>query len=216
MTDLKERETNTDLRERAILPLLIPVAAIVLTEIVVFSMCRVLLISGKMPAVWIAMGAALAILIGASFIAARPRISSRAIGGLLGLLLVGTIGVGAYATTQQPFYERDAEASRPTIEVSAAALAFDTKNLELSTGGTVIEFDNADSQPHNIAVYDGTDATGTSLFKGAIINGGQKTSYNVPAIESGVYYFQCDVHPTMNGKAIAEEGAGGPADEGAH
>jgi plastocyanin len=207
---------NTELRERAILPILIPVAAIVLTEIVVFSMSRVLLISGKNAAVVIALGAALAILIGATFIAARPRISTSAILGVLGVLLVGTIGVGAYALTQKPFYEREAEASRPTIEVSAASLAFDTETLELAPSGTVIDFQNADSQPHNIAIYDGKDATGAVLFKGAIINGGASAKYEVGELEPGVYFFQCDVHPTMKGTAVSEEGAGSEAHEGAH
>ena len=40
-------ETNTDLRERAVLPVLIPLLAIVLTEIIVFSMSRVLLAVDK-------------------------------------------------------------------------------------------------------------------------------------------------------------------------
>jgi plastocyanin len=212
-TDLR---SNSDLRERAVLPLLIPVVAIVLTEIVVFAMSRVLLISGKNAAVVIAIGAALAIMVGATFIAGRPRISTSAILGLLGVLLIGTIAIGAYATMQKPFYEREAEANRLTIEVGAADLVFDTKTLELAPTGTVIDFKNADSQPHNIAIYDGTDATGAVLFKGAIINAGASTNYEVGEIEPGKYYFQCDVHPTMNGTAVAEQGAGGEAHEGAH
>ena len=208
------KDVNTELRERAVLPVLIPLVAIVLTEIVVFSMSRVLLVTGKNAAVVIALGAALAILIGAAFVAARPRMSTQAMGGVLALLVIVSIGAGAWAMQQKPFYEREAEANRPTIEVSAADLAFDTKTLELAADGTVIEFNNADSQPHNIAIFPGSDATGEPLFKGEIIQAGASGTYQVPAIEAGERYFHCDVHPNMNGKAVVEEAAAGSAEGG--
>ena len=200
---------NTELRERAIYPVLIPLAAIVLTEIVVFSMSRVLLVTGKNAAVVIGLGAALAILIGAAFVAARPRIKTAPLLGFLTLLLIGTIAVGGYAMTQPAFYEREAAANRPEIEVAASNLKFDADELQIATGGTVIAFDNADTQPHNVAIYDGEDATAPPLFKGDIINGGQTIDYEVPAVEAGEYYFQCDVHPNMNGTAVAEEAEAG-------
>jgi len=55
---------GTELRDRAVLPVLIPVLAIVLVEILVFSFSRVLLAAGEMPAVGIALATALAILVG--------------------------------------------------------------------------------------------------------------------------------------------------------
>jgi plastocyanin len=116
---------------------------------------------------------------------------------------------------QKPFYEREAEAARPQLAVSAQDLAFDTQTLELSPDGAVIEFDNADSQPHNIAIYAGEDATGEVLFKGTIIDAGAKTTYEVPPIEAGENYFQCDVHPNMNGKAVVAEGESSAEHEGA-
>lgn len=210
------REERTELRERAILPVLIPLVAIVITEIIVFSMSRILLATGGTNAAIIGLAIAVAILVGASFVAARPRMSTGALIGALALLMIVAIGVGGYAATQKPFYEKLEEASRPTIEVGAADLVFDVKTLELSPDGTVIDFNNADAQPHNIAVYQGDDATGSVLFKGAIINAGASTEYEVPELEVGVHYFQCDVHPNMNGKAVVEEGAGTPAHEGAH
>lgn len=206
---------NTELRERAIYPILIPLGAVVIVEIVVFAMSRVLLVSGKTPATLIALAAAVGIMIGASFVAARPRMSSRAIAGLLVLTGIVTVGSGAWALTQKPFYEREAEANRPEVAVSAANLAFDTDELHLAAGGTVIEFDNADSQPHNIAIYPSEEELNESLFKGEIIDGGASTTYEVGAIEAGTYYFHCDVHPTMQGEAVVEEGAAHGAEEGA-
>jgi plastocyanin len=196
---------NTELRERAILPILIPLLAIVLTEILVFAMSRILLTAGEMPAVVIALAAALAILIGAAVIAARPRIKTGTILGLLTILGIGTIAAGALALQRGPAYVREEAANRPVTEVAAADLAFDTDELKLGADGTVIEFDNADSQPHNIAVYEAEDDLDAALFKGAIISAGQSATYEVGPVEPGDYYFHCDVHPTMNGTAVVAE-----------
>ncbi len=206
---------NPELRERAILPILVPLSAIVATEVIVFSMSRVLLTAGKQGAVVVALGTSLAIVIGAAFIAARPRIKSASIIGLLAILGLGSVAAGALAMQRGAFYEREAAASLPHLEVSAANLVFDTKTLELSAAGATIEFNNADTQPHNIAIYESADKLDSALFKGDIITAGASAAYEVPAIEPGAYYFQCDVHPTMKGEAVVEEGAGSPEHSGA-
>ena len=196
---------NTDLRERAVLPVLIPLLAIVLTEIIVFSMSRVLLAVDKNMAVVIALGAALAILIGAAFIAARPRVRSATIIGLLAVLGIGAVGAGAYALREGPHYLKEEAANRPTIELSAKDLAFDKKALQISPSGALIDFQNADTQPHNLAIYPSEDELETALFKGSIIPAGGKAEYDVGPIEPGDYYFHCDVHPTMSGDVVVKE-----------
>ena len=198
-------QTNTDLRERAVLPVLIPLLAIVLTEIVVFSMSRVLLAVDKNLAVVIALGAALAILIGAAFIAARPRISSTAVIGLLVVLGIGAVGAGAYAMREGPHYLKEEAGNRPKIELSAKDLVFDKTTLQISPSGAVIDFDNGDAQPHNLAIYPSSDELESPLFKGAIIPGGGRTEYEIGPIEPGDYYFHCDVHPTMSGDVVVKE-----------
>ncbi len=207
MTTEQLNPETKEMRERAIYPVLIPLAAIVLVEIVVFSMSRVLLVVNHNQATMIALAAAIAIMVGSAFVAARPRLSTRALAGLLGVIVLISVGSAAWALRQTPYAEKVAAANRPEIEVGAADLAFDTETLELAPTGTVINFDNADTQPHNIAIYPSADDLGTSLFKGDIINGGASKAYEVPEIEPGEYFFQCDVHPTMKGEAIVEEGA---------
>ena len=192
---------NQELRERAILPVLIPVLAIVVTQIFVFSMSRVLLAAGEQGAVVIALGAAIAILVGAAAIAASRRVRTSTIVGVLVVFGLVSVAAGAVAIQRGPAYLKEEAANRPTLEVGAADLVFDTEELELSAGGTVIEFDNADAQPHNIAIYPSSAELNDPLFKGEIIAAGQSTEYEVPAITPGEYYFQCDVHPTMKGKA---------------
>ncbi|MGH2758666.1 MAG: cupredoxin domain-containing protein [Actinomycetota bacterium] len=204
---------NQELRERTILPVLIPVLAIVVTEIFVFSMSRVLLAAGEQGAVVIALGTAIAILVGAAAIAAGKRVRTSTIVGVLVLLGLVSVAAGALAIQRGPAYLSEEAADRPALEVAAADLTFDTDTLELSSGGAVIEFQNADSQPHNIAIYPSEASLNDPLFRGEVISAGQSVTYEVPAIRPGEYYFQCDVHPTMKGTAEVVP-AGPPPEEG--
>jgi plastocyanin len=205
-----------EMRERAVYPILIPLAAVVLVEIIVFSLSRVLLVVNHNQATAIALALAVGIMAGSAFVAARPRISPAFVGGLLAGLVIAAIGSAAWALQQTPYAEKQAEANRPEIEVSAADLAFSTDALELAPSGTLVNFANEDTQPHNIAIYPTEEELTTALFKGEIVNGGGSRVYEVGELEPGKYYFHCDVHPTMSGDAIVEEGAGTAAHEGAH
>jgi plastocyanin len=79
-------------------------------------------------------------------------------------------------------------------------LAFDTDELTFAAGSpSTLSFDNQDSGvPHNVAIYSDADRAET-LFQGEQVTGPSKTDYAIPALDAGTYYFQCDVHPTMNG-----------------
>jgi plastocyanin len=198
-------QTNTDLRERAVLPVLIPLLAIVLTEIMVFSMSRVLLAVDKNMAVLVALGTSVAILVGAAFIAARPRLRSTTVVGLLVVLAIGAVGAGALALRQGPHYLKEEAANRPKLALSAKDLAFDKKQLEISPSGAIVDFQNGDTQPHNLAIYPSEDELDTALFKGSIVPAGGKAEYEVGPIEPGDYYFHCDVHPTMSGEVVVKE-----------
>jgi plastocyanin len=55
--------------------------------------------------------------------------------------------------------------------------------------------------PHNVSIYpNGTQ--GDALFKGDAVTGVQTTVYRVQGLPAGTYYFQCDVHPDMNGALV--------------
>ena len=71
-----------------------------------------------------------------------------------------------------------------------------------------IAFDNADAGiPHNVHIFAADPASrpgAASLFMGLVVTGPTKVTYNVSALPPGVYYFQCDVHPTqMKGTFVA-------------
>lgn len=92
------------------------------------------------------------------------------------------------------------------INFAAEALAFDTNQLTLPADGAAVHFENRDTAPHNLAIYE-DDTTNEELFKGEVIDGGETIDYEIGALEPGEYYFQCDVHPGMNGTATVEGGA---------
>lgn len=89
------------------------------------------------------------------------------------------------------------------LAISAANVQFDTDQLTIPADGGALQFVNEDTAEHNVAIYE-DDSASQEIFKGQIIPGGQETTYEIPAQEPGEYYFQCDVHPGMNGTVTFE------------
>jgi plastocyanin len=90
------------------------------------------------------------------------------------------------------------------VELTAADLTFDASVIEAPAGEAfTISFTNNDSAPHNLTVYaaEGGDRIGD---EGATIGEGETTELVVAALEPGTYYFQCDIHPDMNGTIVVE------------
>jgi plastocyanin len=199
-------DERTELRERAVFPVLIPVLAILVTEAVVFSLSRVLLATGGTQAVAIALGTALVILMGAAVIASSPKMTSSAVIGLLAVVLLGVIVAGAVAYAHGPVYPKEKGGTKAeALVVSAQNVAFSVKALDLPAHGAVIDFRNQDTQPHNIAIFPSSAALTRALFRGAIVSPGQKASYEVGDLKPGSYYFHCDVHPTqMTGTVVVK------------
>jgi plastocyanin len=83
------------------------------------------------------------------------------------------------------------------LSIASVNVAFDTDCLAAPAGEPfTIAFDNQDpGVPHNVAIYTDPSA-GTTLFKGDLVTGPAKTTYDVPALDAGTYVFLCDVHPT--------------------
>lgn len=90
------------------------------------------------------------------------------------------------------------------IKVVAKNIKFDLSEFSVPADTPFqIVFDNQDAGiPHNVAIYQG-QAGGPALFKGEIFNGVKTVAYDVPGLPAGNHYFQCDVHPTMNGTVRA-------------
>jgi plastocyanin len=130
---------------------------------------------------------------------ALPRAARRwALVPILGLTLI----LAACADDADPAPPANGNDAPPAgaIEVSADNMAFDTDVITAPAGEPItIVFTNNEGQPHNIAIY--TDSTrGEELFRGDIITGpDEQITYEIPAMEAGEYFFDCSVHPEMNG-----------------
>jgi len=197
-------DDRTELRERAILPVVIPVVAIALVEVLVFSFSRVLLAAGELPAVGIALAAALAILVGASAIAASDRVRTGSIVGLITVAILAVVVAGAVAAQKGAFWGNEpARSAVPGVAVAAKNLAFSTSTIKLPAANAVISFSNQDNQPHNIAIFANKSNLTSPLFRGSITSPGASSVYKVGNLQPGSYYFHCDVHPAqMTGTVV--------------
>ncbi|MCK9306509.1 MAG: PQQ-dependent sugar dehydrogenase [Methanoculleus sp.] len=93
-----------------------------------------------------------------------------------------------------------------TVNIAADNLAFDAGTITVPAGAEVtMVFDNQDEGvPHNVAVYD-SPLRAEQIFVGEVIDGPAEITYTFTApSEPGTYYFQCDIHPDMNGEFIVE------------
>ena len=89
------------------------------------------------------------------------------------------------------------------IEITAADLAFDVTTIEAAAGEDfTITLVNDDSAPHNISIY--SEEGGDEIVLGDTAEAGQTVTVDVSALEPGTYYFQCDIHPDMNGSVVVE------------
>jgi cytochrome c oxidase subunit II len=66
-----------------------------------------------------------------------------------------------------------------------------------------IEFDNQEAIPHNVAFFEGKDSSAPRILpqgETPVFAGPQKTTYQLPALKAGTYFFHCDAHEGMTGK----------------
>ena len=92
-----------------------------------------------------------------------------------------------------------------TVSISASGIAFEQPNVTAPAGKAFqITFDNKDAgTPHNVAIHKDT-ASGAEVFKGDIVTGPATKTYEVPALDAGIYAFVCSVHSNMTGILTAQ------------
>jgi plastocyanin len=114
-------------------------------------------------------------------------------------------GGGAPTATPAPVEETPTQPSGGSgggtvLELVGANTLFDKDELEAPAGTVTIEFDNRDGGiPHNVAVYEGEDATDDSVGATELEVGPVQQTLTLE-LEPGTYFYQCDAHPsTMSG-----------------
>ena len=202
-----------EVRERAFLPLAIPLGALAVIALVTISMSRILLNVPKLIATAVAAMLAINILIVFGVVAVKEKLSQlqlfmMMVVAVIPLVIGGAVAVGAVEVSTAEEHAEEEERP-PSVSLIAQNLAFQPAQLEATAGEDfVISFDNRDAVPHNVAVFKGVDATAQNVFRGDLITGPRTVSYQVPAQDPGSYFFLCEVHPTMTGTIqIAAEAA---------
>ncbi|MEA2485411.1 MAG: hypothetical protein QOD46_522 [Actinomycetota bacterium] len=133
--------------------------------------------------------------------------------GLVGLLAIlylmlfkPTLGL----SPSQPVASSSGAASRTVsgaparVSLAATELAFSTDHLSVPSGKKfTMSFDNrATGVSHNVAIL---TSGGKVLFRGGLVAGPQRVTYQVPVLKAGDYHFLCEVHPQqMTGTLVAK------------
>lgn len=113
---------------------------------------------------------------------------------LVAILLL-TACAGGEEAGQAPTPKLPCEPSGTSLRVAAENTMFDTDCLAVPAGRAFqITLDNRDQDQHNVAIYSDQDLS-ENLFRGDIFMGPAEVIYEVPALDSGEFFFQCDVHP---------------------
>ncbi|MEA2432854.1 MAG: hypothetical protein QOG54_311 [Actinomycetota bacterium] len=206
---MSQHGSSEEIRFRVPLPIVIPIAAIVLIGGSTFGISRILLNVPSEVAVILALAISANVLGVCAYVAVKPTEARRSWGELLiiatypivigaVLALIG-VGEGTAAGEKPPGNEAPVAGN----SVVASGVSFNTDTLTFKAGEeTQLTFTNDDTVQHNIGVYESEG--GKELFKGDIINGGQETTYAIPPLKKGEYHFQCDVHPSMSGTVVVE------------
>jgi plastocyanin len=191
---------DTPLKTRVLLPFLVPLFSIAIAAVLVLNISRVFLAGDKDAALIMGIVLTLAILVGASLIAAAPRLRSASLAMILGGVLVVVIGAGLVSLGPS-LDDGEAAAGNPnvnppgavkgTVDVEAqASLKFNADAYTAPAGK--VEFSYSGPSGHTLAIqdskYDGflltTDAGGPK--KGSVLlSPGKYTVYcTVPGHEA--------------------------------
>ncbi|MFN2594060.1 MAG: cupredoxin domain-containing protein, partial [Actinomycetota bacterium] len=113
------------------------------------------------------------------------------------VLLVNNNSTSAAPPTNSP--SASAPASGGGLSITAHNVAFDTSELNVPAAGGTLSFVNQDSTTHNFAIFKDKSAT-DQLFKSPDVGANQTVEIDIPKLDKGSYYFECQYHPTsMNG-----------------
>ena len=113
-------------------------------------------------------------------------------------ILVAACSSGGGSRSQP---EAPATVTDGAVTVTADDLEFDATSIEAPADDAfTTTLVNNDSAPHNISIY--TEEGGERIVEGTVINEGETTEIEVPALQAGTYFFVCDVHVDMNGPLV--------------
>jgi plastocyanin len=206
-------------RQSLLLPILIPVGGLAVIVLVLFSFSRVLLSVKPNAATATACVAAAGIMAVAAFVASRRSVTGAALGAFVGAaagiaMLAGGIAIAVIGPPEKeipPFHVALAAPEGAATSGFATPEGDPVDTLVVEADVPIeLEFDNEEPVGHNVQIFDGPDASATSLFDGPVITGPRTFPYAIAPLAPGEYFFHCRIHPTtMTGTIKAQKGAGG-------
>ena len=205
-------------RQSLVLPIVLPIAIMLIIGLVLFGFSRVLLSVSAEAATLVALVVAASIMALATIVASRSRLSNGSLFSMVGAvagiaMLTGGVAIVAMGSGE--------ETGPEPLQVSlvapegAAASGFAQTTLQVEADRpTALDFDNQDpGVPHNVVIFGEDPASNpqaTPLFSGALITGPLQSTYDVPPLAAGAYFFNCVVHPTtMTGTIESGTASGG-------
>jgi plastocyanin len=207
------------MRDRLVLPILIPVAVAGVIFLLIFSASRVLLALEAHYATPLALLLALGILAVSALLATGPRISRSLLYLLTAVPASVVIAVGLYLAVR-PGEEAAAGTGGPAPVTAVTMIATDNKfSLTAITipVNTEITFtlENKGQAIHNWHVLNLKDKDGKDITT-QLLSGGKSETIKFTVTQTGTFDFLCDVHPVeMRGKltvvAAAPAAGGAPA-----
>lgn len=198
---------NNEMRDRFLLPILIPVGALAFVAFLALSVSYVFLNVPHAVATGIALMLAFNLLMVFAALASAPKMSRFSMGMLGCIVLVPLLvgGVAAAGVVEFPDdHAEGGEGEMPVVEIAAENLQFDTDELTIPADTAfVLRFDNQDTAPHNVTILE-EEGSSEALFREDPFGGPETVEWEVDPIPAGEYYFLCDVHPNMNGTVTVE------------
>jgi plastocyanin len=183
--------------QRLLTPFGLPVLALALVGIIVFSISRVLLAVPKEASLLVAFGAAILILVTFFILSARPHTGRGPLYLMAGFALISVVVAGGVtaATGYRKFENKNT--GPPAQFETAQNTSYQNKALTVTAGQVArITFTNLDTGVlHNIAVYT-SNPGGTPIWTGAPIRGNRQITYQTVFQKAGTFAFRCDFHPT--------------------
>ncbi|HEY7873514.1 MAG TPA: cupredoxin domain-containing protein [Actinomycetota bacterium] len=227
MDDTPRPDLVEEVRVRIPLPIVIPAVAIIVIGAAAFGISRILLNVPKNVAVALALVMAINVLGACAYVALKPTRMTSATWAELFVVLTYPIIIGAVltqtgvaGTTAEHGEEAHQEApggeaappaegggeAEPSseVEITAAEFAWDKSELAVVAGEPLtVTVENEDPTAHNFSIYE-DDSLAKDFFVGDTIAASASAEEQVDPLPKGEYYFQCDLHPTMNGTLTAE------------
>lgn len=218
LTELTDH-MNIEFRNRAFLPVVLPVVILLVVGLLVGGFALTLLYTTHEVAIVLAAVAAAGILLATSLAAAsQERLGA---GRRAAVVMAGAAPVlmGAFVAIVQPAgitdemlnINRQPHLVLPDLNLEIAAvnsIGFTANEMVLPANAEVgVVFINDElGVEHNWSLYV-SDTAVDDIVIGDRIEGPATEEIIFTAPEAGQYYFQCDVHPNMNGQLISRDDA---------